>query len=226
MQSADAGSQILHGGCSSAVGPPCDQPLSSSFEYEVTADDAGAYYLTANHTTWHPNQNLSVSVNGGAAQDVPVYYTVGWWNQTEPVELALTKGKNMLSFTRTSTRELVFKDFVLYKKKPDIRPPPGNYTPTPAPVFPNKNAYIEVPADTTCVKQGITPVPAADCSRACGALGFKSTGPRARANISGCFVMTEGPYKGNCNFNSNKSATCEPPCTLMGSEVRSLCLRK
>jgi hypothetical protein len=33
--------------------------------------------------------------------------------------------------------------------------------------------YIEVPAATTCVKQGITPVPAEDCSRACGALGFK-----------------------------------------------------
>ena len=104
--------------------------------------------------------------------------------------------------------------------------PIGNYTPTPAPSYPSANAYIEVPAATTCVKQGISVVPAEDCSRACQALGFKGTGPRARANISGCFVMTEGPYKGNCNFNTNKSATCTPPCTLMGSEVRSLCLRK
>eukprot|EP01047_Picozoa_sp_COSAG01_P048772 COSAG01_NODE_4776_length_4750_cov_21.200817_2_plen_98_part_00 len=54
----------------------------------------------------------------------------------------------------------------------------------------------------------------------------QSTGPRARANISGCFVMTTGPYAGNCNFNTNKAATCEPPCTLMGSVVRSLCIRK
>jgi len=69
-------------------------------------------------------------------------------------------------------------------------------------------------------------VPEEDCNRACTALGFKSTGDRARANISGCFVMTEGQYKGNCNFNTNKSATCEPPCTLMGAEVRSLCIRK
>ena len=60
----------------------------------------------------------------------------------------------------------------------------------------------------------------------CALVGSQSTGARARANISGCFVMTEGQYKGNCNFNSNKSATCEPPCTLMGSTVRSLCIRK
>ena len=36
----------------------------------------------------------------------------------------------------------------------------------------------QVPAATTCVKQGITPVPEADCSRACLALGFKSTGKK------------------------------------------------
>ena len=216
----------MHGGCASAVGPPCAQPLSSSFEYQITVADAGEYYLTANHTTWHPNQNLSVSVNDSPTQDVPVYYTVGWWNETEPIEVQLTKGQNTLSFTRSSCRPLVFKDFKLYKKKPDVRPPPGNFTPTPAPVYPDKAQYIEVPANTNCIKQGIDPVPAEDCSRACGALGFKSTGPRARANISGCFVMTDGPYKGNCNFNSNKSATCEPPCTLMGVPVQSLCLRK
>ena len=140
--------------------------------------------------------------------------------------MQLTKGKNTLSFTRTSVRPLVFKNFMLYKKKPDVRPPPANFTPTPAPVYPDKSAYIEVPVNTNCIKQGIDPVPAEDCSRACGALGFKSTGPRARANISGCFVMADGPYKGNCNFNTNKSATCEPPCTLMGVPVQSLCLRK
>ena len=72
---------------------------------------------------------------------------------------------------------------------------------------------------------GITPVPAADCDRACYALGFKGTGARNRPNISGCFVLTEGKWAGNCNFNSNTSATCEPPCSLYGSIVRSLCLR-
>ena len=81
-----------------------------------SSDEAGAFFLTANHTTWHPNQDLKVSANGAPAQQVPVYYTVGWWNQTQPIELQLTKGKNSLTFTRTSTRELVFKEFLLAKK--------------------------------------------------------------------------------------------------------------
>ena len=89
------------------------------------------------------------------------------------VELQLAAGKNTLSFSRTSTRELAFKRFTLHKAKPAVAPPPANYTPSPAPVYPSSSAYIEVPAATTCVKQGITPVPAADCSRACTALGFK-----------------------------------------------------
>ena len=47
MWSADAGTQIIHGGCSSDVGPPCAHPESSSLEYDVTAPAAGDYYLTA-----------------------------------------------------------------------------------------------------------------------------------------------------------------------------------
>jgi hypothetical protein len=39
-------------------------------------------------------------------------------------------------------------------------------------------------------------------------------------------VLTTGQYKGNCNYNTNKSATCTPPCTLFGDSVQSLCLRK
>ena len=58
------------------------------------------------------------------------------------------------------------------------------------------------------------------------ALGFKSTGARARPDPPGCFVMTTGQYAGNCNYNSNKSAACEPPCKLYGVVTRSLCVRK
>ena len=105
--------------------------------------------MQANHSTWHPNQNLSVSVNGEANIGVPVYYTVGWWNETLPVEVSLKSGKNTLSFTRTSVRELVFKEFKLYKKAPHVNPPPGNFTPTPAPVYPDKSDYIEVPVCQT-----------------------------------------------------------------------------
>ena len=167
-----------------------------------------------------------VAVNGGKNASLPTFYTVGWWNRTQPVEVTLVKGANTAVFTRTSGRDVAYKEFVFATTKPDVPKPNGNFTPVPSPPSPPASAYIEVPADTSCVQQGISGVTEAECGHACLALGFKSTGDRARANISGCFVMDSGPYAGNCNFNLNKSATCTPPCTLMGSVVRSLCVRK
>jgi hypothetical protein len=195
---------------------------AGAITYEVKAAAAGSFYLTANHTTFHMNQDLSVSVNGADAVKVPVYYTVGWWNQTQPVEVTLTEGTNTLTFTRNTTRELVFKEFFLYTHKPDVPPPSGNFTPHPDP---NPSQYIEVPASTTCFKQGIEAVPEGLCSTACKALGFKSAGAISRPNISGCFVETSGTTVGKCEYNTNTSATCEPPCMLDGAEVRSLCVR-
>ena len=58
------------------------------------------------------------------------------------------------------------------------------------------------------------------------ALGFEYTGMRARDNVTGCFVLTDGRYKNNCNFNTNTRAHCEPPCTLEGSPAQNLCVRK
>ena len=225
IHSADEGSQLVSNGCTSSVGPPCFDPTTSELAYNVTAKTAGSYYLTANFSTYHMNQDLYVSANGNKPVEVGMFYTIGYWNETQPALVQLTEGKNSLTFSRTSGRDVSFKEFTLYVKKPDVPKPPTNFTPVPSPPTPNKGDYIEVPADTTCVGQGIKNVDADDCSHACLALGFKSTGPKARANISGCFVMTEGEYAGNCNFNLNKSATCTPPCTLMGSVVRSLCLR-
>ena len=227
MTSAEEGTQLLSNGCVSSAGPPCFQPMSSSWTYDVTAAAAGTFYLTVNFSTYHMDQDLWVTVNDAAKPvEMGMYYTIGWWNETQSTEVTLVKGKNTLTFTRLSDRDVMYKDFLLYTKKPDVPAPPGNYTPSPPPPAPSADDYIEVAASTTCQEQGIHPVSAADCSHACLALGFKGTGPRARANISGCFVMTEGTYKGNCNFNSNMSATCTPPCTLMGSVVRSLCTRK
>ena len=61
MQSMDSGEQIIHGGCPSSVGPPCLSPNMSSFEYDVNVESAATYYLTANVSTWHPNQDVSLS---------------------------------------------------------------------------------------------------------------------------------------------------------------------
>lgn len=225
LPSADEGQQLLHNGCTSSVGPPCFEPASSSLTYNVSSANGGTYYLTTNFTTYHMNQDMNVSVNGAESVAVGVFYTLGWWNESQPVEITLVKGSNTLVFTRTSGRTVMYKSFILATTKPIVPHPNGNYTPIPAPPSPPPGSYIEVPADTTCVKQGITPVNADDCSHACLALGFKSTGPRARPNMSGCFVMSTGIYAGNCNFNTNTSATCTPPCTLYGSITRALCTR-
>lgn len=54
------------------------------------------------------------------------------------------QGTNILHFTRTSGRQLVFKEFFLFKTKPVFPPQPGNYTPAPTPPTPPPGDYIEV----------------------------------------------------------------------------------
>jgi len=102
--------------------------------------------------------------------------------------------------------------------------PPRNHTPSPSPPPAD---YIELPADTTCVKHGITEIPEQFCGRACSILGFKYTAAKPRVNMTGCFVLTDGPWKGTCNFNSNVSGSCpEPPCYVDQSLAQPLCIRK
>jgi hypothetical protein len=144
IKSFTEGTQMLSNGCTSSVGPPCFDPPSSSVTYEVTPKAAGTYYLTANFSSWHMDQDLFVSVNGAKEVEVGMFYTLGSWNESQPVEVALTAGKNTLVFTRTTGRDVMYKSFLLYQKKPAVSPPPGNFTPTPAPPMPNANQYIEV----------------------------------------------------------------------------------
>ena len=67
MKSFDGdGTQITYDGGGSVA-------ANTTIRYDVTVKTPGMYYLTANHTTWHINQNLFVSVNGGADLAVPVY---------------------------------------------------------------------------------------------------------------------------------------------------------
>lgn len=222
MNSGDNnGDQLMHHGGS------LFNHNTSSLGYEFSVENAGTYYLTANHTTWHVDQDLMLAVNGKKADNVPVYFTIGYWNETQSVEVDLVKGNNTLVFTRYSTTQTTFKEFFLYKIKPTIPAPPANYTPAPITPPPAKDAFILEDPNTSCLKQGISEVPEEYCSEACTIFGFTSTGPKSRPTPPGCFVMTSGPYKGNCNFNLNASATCDnPPCTLYGAVVQNLCVRK
>jgi len=203
-----SGTQLMHNGGN------IYKPEAAALVYQVDVGTAGTYYLTANHSTWHTDQDLMLAVNGKKMPHVPVFLTLGYWNETQPVEVALTKGVNTLTFTRLSTTQCSFKEFFLYTEKPDIPAPPGGgFTPKPiTPPLP-ASAFILEPPSTACILQGIKNVPEELCEEACLLVANRSyTGPRAGTNVRGCFAIMSGPYKGNCNYNSNTSSTCTPPC--------------
>jgi hypothetical protein len=232
----DTGEQLLTG-VHTGMDKTCTvDPSACSFAYDFTAATGGTFYLTANFSTWQMNQDLSLSVNGNPSQPVPVFYTVGWWNETQPLEVTLVKGHNNLNFKRSTERTVTFKSFVLHSKKPDVPAPFPPYTPSPTPP---PSAYHQVPPTTTCEKQGITAVPVSECPRACTALGLNYGGAKAvETDMPGCMAIVTGHYKGSCMYNTNTSTQCEdPPCynrqagcvtptTPNGCEVAEVCLTK
>ena len=205
-------------------------PEATSFSFEIDVEESGTRYLTANFSTWHMNTDLLLKVNNVSDDQlitVPVYYTFGYWNQTQPVDIQLNAGKNALKFMRSteSGAPMAVKEFFIYIEKPIFPPPPANYTPTPP--APRPDRFIEVPAQTTCAKQGITEVPLQYCQQACEALDFKYSGGKPEVNMTGCFVISSGKYNGSCTFNTNSSATICPdqPCYVAGGTAQQLCLR-
>jgi len=206
-------------------------PAASSFSYEVSVPEAGARYLTVNHSTWHIAIDLQLRVNDASDDEllaVPVFYTVGMWNESQPIAVQMAAGVNKLTFMRftEASAPVAIKAVHLYLSPPDIPVPPRNFT--PAPPAPRPNKFIEVPADTTCAKQGITDVPLQFCLEACESLAFKYIGGKPFSNITGCFVLATGPAAGACSFNTNASAAMCPqePCTVGGNVAQQLCIRQ
>lgn len=156
-----------------------------------------------------------------------MYYNVGYWNETQAVEVPLVAGKNVLKFMRASeaTAPIAIREFFIYLSRPDIPAPARNFT--PAPPAPRPEKFIEVPADTTCAKQGISDVPESYCREACEAFALKYAGGRPYANMTGCFALTAGKATGLCAFNTNASASVCPqqPCTVDGGVSQQICLR-
>jgi hypothetical protein len=87
----------------------------ATFECTVQVPQAGTYALSARVVTVSPGQNLRVRPNDAQAPIVlPLPYTVGMWQKSEPVEIALAKGKNVLQFYRVAPyRGLTIRDFTL-----------------------------------------------------------------------------------------------------------------
>ncbi len=105
MQSSLGGMQLHYG----RLGAP------EAFEYTFDAPAAGKYALSARVVTVSPDQHLLVAANDAPQPvGIAVPYTLGKWEQTQPVGISLAKGKNVLHFTRAEpAKGMTIKDFTL-----------------------------------------------------------------------------------------------------------------
>lgn len=105
MKSCLGGMQLHYNGLGGAEG----------FEYTFEAPAAGKYALIARVVTTSADQHLLVAANDAKEPtDIAVPFTVGMWDKTQPVEVSLVKGRNVLRFSRTEpVKGLTIKDFTL-----------------------------------------------------------------------------------------------------------------
>ena len=85
------------------------------FEYAFDAPAAGRYRLTARVVTPSWKQGLTVTANdAGQPVAMPLPFTVGMWETSEPVVIDLVKGRNVLRFSRPdATAGVTVKEFRL-----------------------------------------------------------------------------------------------------------------
>jgi hypothetical protein len=85
------------------------------FEYAFEVPAAGKYRLTARVATPSWKQGLKLEVNGsGAPIDLPLPFTVGMWENSDPIEIELVQGANILRFTREgNVKGVSIRDFTL-----------------------------------------------------------------------------------------------------------------
>ena len=75
---------------------------AEEFEYSFDAPAAGKYALTARVVTTSADQHLQVAANDAKEPpDIAMPFTVGMWDKTQPVEISLVKGRNVLHFSRS-----------------------------------------------------------------------------------------------------------------------------
>lgn len=83
--------------------------------YEMEVPQAGNYTLTARVATVQTGQIFLFTVNDSKQPiETAVPYTLGLWQQTEPVEVSLIKGQNTLHFDlKPGSRGVTIKEFTL-----------------------------------------------------------------------------------------------------------------
>jgi hypothetical protein len=86
-----------------------------SFEYTFDAPKAGKYQLVADIATPKPNQKLYATANDSSPVEMALPYTIGLWGKTEPVDIELKEGGNVLKFHGPA--RATFGKFTLTPKK-------------------------------------------------------------------------------------------------------------
>jgi hypothetical protein len=106
MKSSLGGLQMHYGRLGTAEVP---------FSYTIEAPEAGTYALRARVVTVSPNQSFQVSANDAKEPVVlAMPYTIGAWGTTEPVQVSLVKGMNVLKFSRSEAgKGTTIKDLTL-----------------------------------------------------------------------------------------------------------------
>jgi len=92
------------------------QGTKSHLEYQVTVPRAGKYSLIARVVTPKHSQRVNVTANGDEQPTVMAMpFTVGDWQDSEPVTLSLKQGENTLRFWRDNPPQsgLAIKSFTL-----------------------------------------------------------------------------------------------------------------
>jgi len=84
------------------------------FEYAFDAALPGRFSMTMKLVTPSWKQKLKVSANGAEPIELELPFTVGMWGTTQPVEIELVKGRNVLTFSRLGVKqEVATKGFTL-----------------------------------------------------------------------------------------------------------------
>ena len=91
------------------------QAIKSRFGYKVKAAKAGKYSLEAKVVTANYDQRIKVSANEGAEIAMKMPFTEGVWQNSQPVEITLVKGENVLNFWRDEPPQkgVAIKEFTL-----------------------------------------------------------------------------------------------------------------
>ena len=91
------------------------QAIKSRFGYKVNASQAGRYSLEAKVVTANYDQRIKVSANEGQEIAMKMPFTEGTWQSSQPVEVTLVKGENLLNFWRDEPPQkgVAIKEFVL-----------------------------------------------------------------------------------------------------------------